>query len=97
MGFSSHMMASKRVSWPTEKAQALHEWQWQSLKCKTNDITITSQIKKTRVQSSSTEQQATINSTSGDVDTTPWLADHESAMESQPPTEHESQDHSEVK
>jgi len=89
-------MASKRVSRPTEKAQALHERQRQSLKRKTNDTTITSQIKRTRVQSSSTERQATLDSTSGDADTTPWLTDHESAMESRPPTEHESQDHSEV-
>jgi len=81
MGFSSHTMASKRVSQPTEKAQALHEWQWQSFKCKTNDTTITSQIKKTRVQSSSTEWQATLNRTIPVVMQTllmrvPWSPDH---------------------
>ena len=103
MGFSSHTMSSKRISWPTQRAQALHEGQQQSLKCKTNDTTITSQKKKTRVDGSSMNhisQQATpdSNSASGNMDTTPWLTDHKGIIDtvSRPPMDCESPDNSKV-
>ena len=97
-------MASKRISWPTEKAQALiHEHQQQSLKRKTNDTAFTLHNKKTRVETSSTNstsQQATLdsNSATGNTDPTPQHTDHESTTGtiSRPPMDHGSPDHSEV-
>lgn len=103
-GLSSRTMASKRISWPTEKAQALiHEHQQQSLKRKTNDTAFTLHNKKTRVETSSTNstsQQATLdsNSATGNTDPTPQHTDHESTTGtiSRPPMDHGSPDHSEV-
>ena len=96
-------MSSKRISQPTQKAQALHEGQQQSLKHKTNDTTITSQKKKTRVDGSSTNhvsQQAIpdSNSASGNTDTTPWPTDHKSTIDtvSRPPMDCKSPDDSKV-
>jgi hypothetical protein len=50
-------MNSKRISYPTEKAQALQELQCKQLKCKANNIEHTTHHKQTREETTSTKNQ----------------------------------------
>ena len=77
-------MFSKRISQPTEKAQALQE-ECQH-KCKTHDTdNMINQHKRCRTEASTTTNQLSPQSSFNDpgmeTDSTPWPTDHESTVD----------------